>query len=136
RRKYRPRLRGIGGDLGLELVEARKFLLWTQVLDECDAQVLAVEIVREIEQMRLEAEVGTAHRGPGPEIGNALVPAAGGPPLPLPAPSGNTPPRPPGIAPTGGRGREPPGAAAPGAPPRPDPPLARGGEGSGAPPPL
>src|SRR5689334_12226024 len=39
--------------------------------------MLAVEVAREIEEVRLEAEVGAAHGGSRAEIRDTVVPAAG-----------------------------------------------------------
>src|SRR5690242_11481793 len=74
----RARLVAIRRDLppqGFEPIEAP---LGTQMLDERDAQMLAVEIAVEIEEMGLEAQILAAHGRAPAEIGSAAEPARRG----------------------------------------------------------
>ncbi len=67
-------LGAILGDLGLQGVEPGKALLGTQPLDQRDAQMAAIEIAVEIEEMGLQAEIRAAHRRPKPKIGGSGEP--------------------------------------------------------------
>src|SRR4051794_21542500 len=74
RGEERAGLRRVFGDLRLERVEPGELPLRTEILEERDAEVAAVEIAVEIEEMRLEAEVGPAEGRTRPEIGDARAP--------------------------------------------------------------
>src|SRR5260370_20612556 len=67
--------RRIGSDLRLERLEAGEFLLRPDVVDEGDAEMAAIEIAGESEEMDLEREIAAAEGRAHAEIGDAVVPA-------------------------------------------------------------
>src|SRR5579875_409141 len=69
-----PRLRAIPGDLRLQRIEPVEALLRPQALDQCNTQMLAVEIGREIEKMRFEPQILAADRRAPAEIRGAIAP--------------------------------------------------------------
>src|SRR5581483_5987077 len=75
-RQQPPGGRRVGGNLGLQLVEAGEFALGADEVVERDAQVAAVEVAVDVEKMRLEPRAVAADGGPEPDIGDAVDGAA------------------------------------------------------------
>src|SRR6185437_5777328 len=68
-------LRRILGDLRLQRVDAGEFALGPELLDQRHAQMTAIEIAGEIEEMHLQPQIAAAEGRARAEIGDRVVPA-------------------------------------------------------------